>query len=63
MYDASRFEDGTISRMLGHFVTMLEAMSDDKPLCVYATNPQQRISQLPILTESEFDAPFLLVFC
>ncbi|MBD2510596.1 non-ribosomal peptide synthase/polyketide synthase [Nostoc muscorum FACHB-395] len=53
MYDASRFEDGTISRMLGHFVTMLEAMSDDKPLCVYATNPQQRISQLPMLTESE----------
>ncbi|MBD2521400.1 non-ribosomal peptide synthase/polyketide synthase [Nostoc sp. FACHB-133] len=53
MYDTSRFEDGTISRMLGHFRTMLEAMSDDKPLCVYATNPQQRISQLPILTESE----------
>ncbi|MEH2114379.1 amino acid adenylation domain-containing protein [Nostoc sp.] len=53
MYDASRFEDGTISRMLGHFVTMLEAMSDDKPLCVYATNPQQRISQLPMLTEFE----------
>ncbi|MFN6441938.1 MAG: amino acid adenylation domain-containing protein, partial [Nostoc sp. DedSLP01] len=53
MYDASRFEDGTISRMLGHFVTMLEGMSDDKPLCVYATNPQQRISQLPMLTESE----------
>ncbi|MCW5317886.1 amino acid adenylation domain-containing protein [Nostoc sp. KVJ3] len=44
MYDASRFEDGTISRMLGHFVTMFEAI---------ATNPQQRISQLPILTESE----------
>ncbi|MHC5759315.1 non-ribosomal peptide synthase/polyketide synthase [Nostoc sp.] len=44
MYDASRFEDGTISRMLGHFRTMLEAI---------ATNPQQRISQLPILTESE----------
>ncbi|QMS92433.1 NcpB [Nostoc edaphicum CCNP1411] len=53
MYDTSRFEDGTISRMLGHFRTMLEAMSDDKPLCVYATNPQQRISQLPILTKSE----------
>ncbi|MFW9264014.1 non-ribosomal peptide synthase/polyketide synthase [Nostoc sp. CALU 546] len=44
MYDASRFEDGTISRMLGHFVTMLEGI---------ATNPQQRISQLPILTKSE----------
>ncbi|MHC5852384.1 non-ribosomal peptide synthase/polyketide synthase [Nostoc sp.] len=44
MYDTSRFEDGTISRMLGHFRTMLEAI---------ATNPQQRISRLPILTESE----------
>jgi amino acid adenylation domain-containing protein/thioester reductase-like protein len=44
MYDASRFEDGTISRMLGHFVTMLEAI---------ATNPHQQISQLPMLTESE----------
>ncbi|MEH2127083.1 non-ribosomal peptide synthase/polyketide synthase [Nostoc sp.] len=44
MYDASRFEDGTISRMLGHFRTMLEAI---------ATNPQQQISQLPILTKSE----------
>ncbi|WP_442936453.1 non-ribosomal peptide synthase/polyketide synthase [Nostoc sp.] len=44
MYDTSRFEDGTISRMLGHFRTMLEAI---------ATNPQQQISQLPMLTESE----------
>ncbi|MEH2284140.1 MAG: amino acid adenylation domain-containing protein, partial [Nostoc sp.] len=44
MYDASRFEDGMISRMLGHFRTMLEAI---------ATNPQQQISQLPILTKSE----------
>ncbi|MEH2059373.1 MAG: non-ribosomal peptide synthase/polyketide synthase [Nostoc sp.] len=44
MYDTGRFEDGTISRMLGHFRTMLEAI---------ATNPQQRISQLPMLTESE----------
>ncbi|MDF5727434.1 MAG: non-ribosomal peptide synthase/polyketide synthase, partial [Rhizonema sp. PD38] len=44
MYDANRFENGTISRMLGHFVTILEAI---------ATNPQQRISQLPMLTESE----------
>ncbi|WP_442937364.1 non-ribosomal peptide synthase/polyketide synthase [Nostoc sp.] len=44
MYDVSRFEDGTISRMLGHFRTMLEAI---------ATNPQQQISQLPMLTESE----------
>ncbi|WP_143857149.1 condensation domain-containing protein, partial [Nostoc sp. 'Peltigera membranacea cyanobiont' 213] len=44
MYDANRFENGTISRMLGHFVTMLEAI---------AANPVQRIDQLPILTASE----------
>ncbi|QLE41851.1 amino acid adenylation domain-containing protein [Nostoc sp. C052] len=44
MYDASRFEDGTISRMLGHFVTLLQGI---------VANPQQRISQLPILTKSE----------
>ncbi|MEH1785598.1 MAG: non-ribosomal peptide synthase/polyketide synthase [Nostoc sp.] len=44
MYDASRFEDGTISRMLGHFVTLLQSI---------VTNPQQQISQLPILTKSE----------
>ncbi len=44
IYDASRFEDETISRMLGHFVTMLEAI---------VANPLQRISQLPMLTEFE----------
>ncbi|MFN6567974.1 non-ribosomal peptide synthase/polyketide synthase [Dendronalium sp. ChiSLP03b] len=44
MYDASRFEDETISRMLGHFVTLLEGI---------VANPQQKISQLPILTASE----------
>nr|AEU11003.1 NpnC [Nostoc sp. 152] len=44
IYDASRFEDGTISRMLGHFVTLLEAIVE---------NPQQRISELPILTQVE----------
>ncbi|MBX9258921.1 non-ribosomal peptide synthase/polyketide synthase, partial [Desmonostoc muscorum CCALA 125] len=43
-YDTSRFESGTISRMLGHFVTMLEAI---------VANPSERISQLPMLTESE----------
>ncbi|MBX9258018.1 non-ribosomal peptide synthetase, partial [Desmonostoc muscorum CCALA 125] len=43
-YDTSRFESGTISRMLGHFVTMLEAI---------VANPEQPISQLPMLTESE----------
>ena len=44
IYDTSRFEDETISRMLGHFVTMLEAI---------VANPQERISQLPMLTQSE----------
>nr|AEU11006.1 NpnB [Nostoc sp. 152] len=43
-YDTSRFEDETISRMLGHFVTILEAI---------VANPQQKISQLPMLTASE----------
>ncbi|RAM53131.1 MAG: non-ribosomal peptide synthetase [Hapalosiphonaceae cyanobacterium JJU2] len=44
MYDASRFEDSTISRMLDHFVTMLEGI---------VANPTQPISQLPILTATE----------
>ncbi|MBD2435190.1 non-ribosomal peptide synthetase [Nostoc sp. FACHB-110] len=44
MYDANRFEHGTISRMLGHFVTLLEAI---------VANPDRQIFQLPILTESE----------
>ncbi|MUG94288.1 amino acid adenylation domain-containing protein [Scytonema sp. UIC 10036] len=43
-YQKSRFEDSTISRMLGHFVTMLQAI---------VTNPQQPISSLPLLTELE----------
>ncbi|WP_445252994.1 amino acid adenylation domain-containing protein [Nodularia sp. NIES-3585] len=43
-YDTSRFDQGTMERMLGHFVTMLEAI---------VANPQQRIDQLPLLTVSE----------
>ncbi|WP_419183617.1 non-ribosomal peptide synthase/polyketide synthase [Scytonema hofmannii] len=43
-YDTTRFELETIERMLGHFVTLLEAI---------VANPQQRISQLPLLTASE----------
>ncbi len=43
-YDTSRFEDGTIGRMLEHFVTMLSSI---------VANPQQRIDQLPMLTGSE----------
>ena len=43
-YDTSRFDDGAIARMLGHFQTLLEGI---------VTNPQQRILQLPLLTATE----------
>ncbi|MGA9381054.1 MAG: amino acid adenylation domain-containing protein [Phormidium sp.] len=43
-YDGNRFDDGSISRMLGHFVTLLEAI---------VASPMQLISQLPMLTEFE----------
>ncbi|MBE9229223.1 amino acid adenylation domain-containing protein, partial [Phormidium sp. LEGE 05292] len=43
-YDANRFDDSAISRMLGHFVTLIEAI---------VANPQMPISQLPILTAVE----------
>ncbi|MFL9458806.1 amino acid adenylation domain-containing protein [Tolypothrix bouteillei VB521301_2] len=43
-YDTNRFEHETISRMLGHFMTLLEAI---------IANPHQAIEQLPLLTPSE----------
>nr|WP_272819430.1 non-ribosomal peptide synthetase [Scytonema hofmannii] len=43
-YDTNRFEHETMSRMLGHFVTLLEAI---------VTNPHRAIEQLPLLTASE----------
>ncbi|MEH2048358.1 amino acid adenylation domain-containing protein [Nostoc sp.] len=43
-YDTSRFDDVTITRMLGHFQTLLEGI---------VANPKQRILQLPLLTEVE----------
>ncbi|WP_193196875.1 non-ribosomal peptide synthetase [Nostoc sp. MG11] len=43
-YNTDLFDAGTIERMAGHFVTLLEAI---------VTNPQQLISQLPLLTEAE----------
>ncbi|MGA9381329.1 MAG: amino acid adenylation domain-containing protein, partial [Phormidium sp.] len=43
-YDENRFDDRLISRMLGHFVTLLEGI---------VTNPKQPISQLNMLSESE----------
>ncbi|MEH2268243.1 MAG: amino acid adenylation domain-containing protein [Nostoc sp.] len=43
-YNCDLFEQATITRMVGHFVTLLEGI---------VANPQQQISQLPLLTESE----------
>ncbi len=43
-YDTSRFDDGTITRLLGHFQTLLEGI---------VANPEARVSQLPLLTEFE----------
>jgi amino acid adenylation domain-containing protein len=43
-YNTDLFEATTIARMSGHFVTLLEAI---------VANPQQQISQLPLLTEVE----------
>ncbi|MFB2983429.1 amino acid adenylation domain-containing protein [Microseira sp. BLCC-F43] len=42
--DRTRFDSATISRMLGHFQTLLEGMMTDL---------DRRLSQLPLLTESE----------
>jgi amino acid adenylation domain-containing protein len=44
VYNTDLFEAGTIARMLGNFQTLLEAMVAD---------PRQRLSDLPILTETE----------
>ncbi|MEH2092716.1 MAG: amino acid adenylation domain-containing protein, partial [Nostoc sp.] len=43
-YNTDLFDSSTIERMTGHFVTLLEAI---------VANPQERISQLPILTAFE----------
>ncbi len=42
--DRTRFDSATITRILGHFQTLLEGTSVD---------PDRRLSQLPLLTESE----------
>jgi len=44
VYNMDLFEAGTIARMLGNFQTLLEAILAD---------PQQRLSDLPLLTEAE----------
>ncbi|CCI07344.1 Nonribosomal peptide synthetase [Microcystis aeruginosa PCC 7941] len=43
-YDTNRFDDGTITRLLGHFQTLLEGI---------VANPEAQVSQLPLLTEFE----------
>ncbi|AGA31110.1 amino acid adenylation domain-containing protein [Singulisphaera acidiphila] len=43
-YNTELFDEATIARMLDHFQVLLEAI---------ATDPEQRLSRLPILTESE----------
>ena len=43
-YNTDLFDDETISRMLGHFWQLLRAI---------ATDPQQRVSELSLLTDSE----------
>ncbi|MBN3924782.1 non-ribosomal peptide synthetase, partial [Nostoc sp. NMS4] len=43
-YNTDLFDGSTIERMMGHFVTLLSAI---------VANPQQRISQLPLLTQIE----------
>jgi amino acid adenylation domain-containing protein len=44
VYNTDLFEAGTIARMLGNFQTLLESMVAD---------PEQRLSDLPILSETE----------
>ena len=43
-YDCRRFDTRTITRRLGHFQQLLEGI---------ATNPGRRLSELPLLTETE----------
>jgi len=43
-YDTNRFDDGTITRLLGHFQTLLEGI---------ISNPEARVSQLSLLTKFE----------
>ncbi|HVB29717.1 MAG TPA: amino acid adenylation domain-containing protein [Terriglobia bacterium] len=44
VYNTDLFEADTIARMLGHFQTLLEAI---------VANPEQRLSDFPLLTEAE----------
>jgi amino acid adenylation domain-containing protein len=49
-YDSELFEPASITRLLGHFQTLLEGV---------VVNPLQRLSTLPILTEAERDQQIL----
>ncbi len=44
VYNTDLFDEGTISRMLGHFRTLLEGI---------VANPQVRIANLPLLSDAE----------
>ncbi|MBR8839675.1 MAG: amino acid adenylation domain-containing protein [Stigonema ocellatum SAG 48.90 = DSM 106950] len=44
IYSTDLFDDTTITRMLGHFQTLLEGI---------VANPEQRLANLPLLTEPE----------
>ncbi len=44
IYDRRRFPDGAMSPLLGHLRTLFEGM---------AANPNQRLAELPLLTEAE----------
>ena len=43
-YNTDLYNDATIERMIGHFRTLLEGI---------VANPDQRVSELPLLTEAE----------
>lgn len=43
-YNSDLFEEATITRMIGHFVTLLEGI---------VANPEEQILQLPLLTQPE----------
>ncbi|BAY50145.1 amino acid adenylation domain protein (plasmid) [Scytonema sp. HK-05] len=44
VYDSQRFESASVTRMMGHFQTLLEGI---------VTNPNQRLADLPLLNVSE----------
>jgi len=50
VYNADLFDATTITRMLGHFQTLLQSI---------AAHPEQRLSRLPLLTESEQHQQFI----